>query len=73
MTTASDPPEDIAGLFRKFGGDPTTYKEFAPRDEPATSAGASPPTSPSPVTAPTLAPATGPATLLARQRGKLSP
>lgn len=40
MTTESDQPEDIAGLFRKFGGDPMAYKEFAPRDEPGGGAGA---------------------------------
>ncbi|MDB5827700.1 MAG: hypothetical protein JWQ73_1920 [Variovorax sp.] len=46
MTTESDQPEDIAGLFRKFGGDPMAYKEFAPRDEPGASSGAWPLVSP---------------------------
>lgn len=26
--------EDVAGLFRKFGGDATRYKEFAPAESP---------------------------------------
>lgn len=26
--------EDVAGLFRKFGGDATRYKEFAPVESP---------------------------------------
>lgn len=30
MTQDDDTPEDIAGLFRKFGGDAHGYKEFAP-------------------------------------------
>ena len=42
MTAEGDQPEDIAGLFRKFGGDPMAYKEFAPRDEPGASTGAWP-------------------------------
>ncbi len=36
MSKADDPtPEDIAGLFRKFGGDAHGYKEFAPPDNEA--------------------------------------
>ena len=27
--------EDVAGLFRKFGGDVAGYKEFAPAETPA--------------------------------------
>ena len=27
--------EDVAGLFRKFGGDVAAYKEFAPAEIPA--------------------------------------
>ena len=50
MSTEGEQPEDIAGLFRKFGGDPMAYKEFAPRDEPGASAG----------TWPLIAPATTP-------------
>ncbi|RQO52853.1 hypothetical protein DBV14_15480 [Variovorax sp. KBW07] len=30
MSQDDDTPEDIAGLFRKFGGDAHAYKEFAP-------------------------------------------
>jgi hypothetical protein len=34
--SADDPtPEDIAGLFRKFGGDAHGYKEFAPPEAEA--------------------------------------
>ncbi|MFM9423920.1 hypothetical protein RCH10_000343 [Variovorax sp. GrIS 2.14] len=62
MTNESDQPEDIACLFRKFGGDPTTYKEFAPRNEPAAEAGARPLISPFPATAPATAPVTPPVT-----------
>jgi hypothetical protein len=36
MSNSDEPtPEDIAGLFRKFGGDAHGYKEFAPPDNEA--------------------------------------
>lgn len=34
--------EDVAGLFRKFGGDATRYKEFAPAESPRATGGAWP-------------------------------
>lgn len=35
MTEDEPTPEDIAGLFRKFGGDAHGYKEFAPPEAEA--------------------------------------
>ncbi|QNK74545.1 hypothetical protein H7F36_04720 [Variovorax sp. PAMC28562] len=70
MTTEGDQPEDIACLFRKFGGDPTTYKEFAPRDEPAADVGVRPLISPFPATAP--APEPVPPSAATARRGLLS-
>lgn len=34
MKDANAPQEDVIGLFRKFGGDAATYKEFSPADIP---------------------------------------
>lgn len=33
MSADDSTPEDIAGLFRKFGGDANGYKEFAPPED----------------------------------------
>lgn len=35
MKRAQAQQEDVAGLFRKFGGDAAAYKEFAPLEMPA--------------------------------------
>lgn len=43
MKRAKAQQEDVAGLFRKFGGDAAAYKEFAPLEMPA---------APAPVAAP---------------------
>lgn len=34
MSADNRQQEDVAGLFRKFGGDATRYKEFAPAESP---------------------------------------
>lgn len=34
MTADDGQPDDIAGLFKKFGGDPHAYREFEPGAEP---------------------------------------
>ncbi|MGJ7542845.1 BcsR/BcsP family cellulose biosynthesis protein [Variovorax sp. LT1R16] len=36
MSADNRQQEDVAGLFRKFGGDATRYKEFAPAESPRT-------------------------------------
>ena len=62
--------EDVAGLFRRFGGDARSYKEFAPIEGAERAAGSWPLVNggtrpadapePSPVPAPTPAPAPAP-------------
>lgn len=42
MKDVNAPQEDVIGLFRKFGGDAATYKEFAPADIPAATPAAAP-------------------------------
>lgn len=70
--SADDPtPEDIAGLFRKFGGDAHGYKEFAPPEAEAEAPRkwplltgekiAHPPETAAPLSAPARVPAPAPA------------
>lgn len=61
--------EDVAGLFRKFGGDATRYKEFAPAESPRTQGAwplvngtrAAAETAPAPAPVQALAPVAAPA------------
>lgn len=68
MSRDDDTPEDIAGLFRKFGGDAHAYKEFAPPEAEgeapkawALLSGEKIERAPAPVAAPAIAPAQAPA------------